>query len=116
SVIKALIAYREPFWRQRGLCGDIVSDSLPFSPVMDACIPNRPEGLLVAFFEGEHGREASRLTSDERREIVVRGLVHCLGDEARDPIAYLDNDWLSERYSGGCYAALGTPGVWSTLG
>lgn len=116
SVIKALVAYREPFWRRRGLSGDVVSDSSEFSPVMDACLPGRAEGLLVGFFEGAHARAASMLTRDERKTVAVRCLVRTLGTQAADPIDYVDHDWTSERYSGGCYAALGTPGMWTTLG
>lgn len=116
SVIKALVAYREPFWRQQGLSGDIVSDTAAFSPVMDACLPGRPEGLLVGFFEGAHGRIASTLSREERKDVAVRCLVESLGSSAAKPIDYVDHDWTSERYSGGCYAALGTPGMWTTLG
>lgn len=116
SVVKALVAYSHPFWRQHGLSGDVVSTSLPFSPVMDACLPGRTEGMLVGFFEGDHGRLVSGMTAEERRAAVVRSLTDVFGDEARNPIAYVENDWLAERWSGGCYAALATPGVWTSLG
>ena len=116
SVVKALIAYRTPFWRAMGLSGDVVSDEGAFSPVMDACLPGRPEGILVGFFEGEHGRAASRMTQQQRRRAAVRCLVEYFGPEAADPIDYVDHDWLAERWSGGCYAALGTPGFWTSLG
>jgi monoamine oxidase len=116
SVIKFLVAYARPFWREQGLSGDIVSDVLPFSPLMDACLPGRPEGVLVGFFEGEHARKHSTLTETQREQELILGLTSVLGDDARHPIAYVENDWLAERWSGGCYAALGTPGVWTTLG
>lgn len=116
SVIKALIAYPEPFWRKQGLSGDIVSDVLPFSPLMDACLPGRPEGLLVAFFEGEHARNVASQTPEQRQAELTRGLVEILGEQARHPIGYVENDWLGEEWSGGCYAALGTLGLWTSLG
>lgn len=116
SVVKALIAYRTPFWRASGLSGDVVSDAGAFSPVMDACLPDRTEGLLVGFFEGEHGRAASGRTQEERKGAAVKCLVEYFGPKAAEPIDYADNDWTAERWSGGCYAALGTPGFWTSFG
>jgi monoamine oxidase len=33
---------------------------------------------------------------------VLDGLAQCFGDEARHPIAYLEQDWLREPYIAGC--------------
>jgi monoamine oxidase len=42
--------------------------------------------------------------------------VRMLGAKAMHPIDYVENDWTTERWSKGCYAAFAPPGVWTQFG
>lgn len=38
------------------------------------------------------------------------------GEQAAEPVEYLEQDWTAEEWSGGCYGGRFTPGVWTQLG
>lgn len=116
SVIKVLVAYPRPFWRERGFSGEAISDTGPLSPVMDAGIPGRNEGVLVGFLEAAHAQPLLALGEAERRSVVVACLTRYFGPEAATPVGYAEHDWTGDPWSRGCYAALATPGVWTQLG
>ena len=116
SVIKILVAYPRPFWREAGFSGEAVSDRLPFSPVFDAGLPGRSEGLLVGFIEGDHARRYGVLDPAKRRQAVVDSLVHYFGPAAREPLDYVEKDWCVDPWSRGCYVGLAQPGVLTAAG
>lgn len=115
SVIKCLVAYARPFWREQGLSGEFVSDSAPFSPVFDHSPPDGSCGILVGFFDGP---EALRWSGnpDGRRRAVIESLVAAFGPEAAEPVDYIDHDWIADPWSEGCYVGLPAPGVLTELG
>jgi len=116
SVIKCVAAYRRAFWRDDGWSGATVSDEPPIHVTFDASPANGTPGMLLAFIEGEQARRLGRYTVAERRRIVLNALVRSFGGEARYPVEYVDRAWSNEAYSGGCYAAVFPPGVWTTVG
>lgn len=115
SVIKCLVAYETPFWRARGLTGEFVSDTAPFSPVFDASPADGSCGFLVGFFVGP---EAVRWSGDPegRRRAVIDALVAAFGPEAAHPVDYVDHDWIADPWSEGCYVGLPAPGALTELG
>ncbi|BAH48700.1 flavin monoamine oxidase family protein [Rhodococcus opacus] len=116
SVIKIQIAYPRPFWRESGFNGfafnldDELSVTLDNSPTDGSC------GVLVGFFEGPHARSAARRTPAERRAAVVATLVKLFGPDAGEPIDYLEQDWMAEEYTRGCYGGRLGAGVWTQYG
>lgn len=115
SVIKCLVAYARPFWRARGLSGEFVSDSAPFSPVFDASPADASLGILVGFIDGP---EAVRWSGqpEARRRAVLDSLVAAFGPEAAHPLDYTDYDWIADPWSAGCYLGLPEPGALTELG
>lgn len=115
SVIKCLVAYERPFWRDQGLSGEFVSDSAPFSPVFDHSPADGRCGILVGFFDGP---EAVRWSGnpDGRRRAVIESLVAAFGPRAAMPLDYVDHDWISDPWSEGCYVGLPAPGALTGLG
>lgn len=115
SALKVVAAYERPFWRERGLSGEAISDRGPLRLVMDDSSHDGSQHALVGFFLGE---TAARFTGRpaERRAAALDSFARFFGDEARDPIAYVDQDWIAEPFSRGCYAGTFGPGVWTTLG
>ena len=116
AVIKCLAVYERPFWRDRGLAGEVASDASPLSPVFDASPPDDSRGVLAGFFEGDAARERSGRSAGERQATVVQELVRYFGAEAGEPIDYADADWPAEKWSGGGYAGIAGPGVLTRCG
>jgi monoamine oxidase len=116
SVIKLYAVYDEPFWRSDGLTGQAASDEGPIKVTFDNSPPEGTPGVLMGFMEANDGRQASRLTLDERRQAAVACFVRYFGPRAAQPIEYLERDWTAEEFSRGCYGAHFTPGVWGDFG
>lgn len=115
SALKVVAAYERPFWRERGLSGEAVSDRGPLRLVLDDSSHDGSQHALVGFFLGE---TAARFTGrpGERREAALATLARLFGPEARSPTAYVDQDWVAEPFSRGCYVGNFGPGVWTRLG
>lgn len=116
SSIKFWILYKSPFWRRMGLNGTILRDDVPTTPVMDVSPPGQDHGLLVGFFDGKHAIQHADLSVKDRRAIVLRMLAEHFGPEALEPLDYVDHDWTSEEWSGGCYGAYAPPGIYARYG
>ncbi|HEX4871692.1 MAG TPA: NAD(P)/FAD-dependent oxidoreductase [Nevskiaceae bacterium] len=115
SVIKCLVAYERPFWREQGLSGEFVCPQAVFSPVFDVSPPDGGHGALVGFIDGPL---AWRWSGDAgaRRRAVIESLVAAFGAQAAEPIDYQDHDWIGDPWSRGCYVGLPAPGTLSRLG
>jgi monoamine oxidase len=116
SVIKCMAVYDEPFWRSEGLTGQMTDVAGPAQLTFDNSPPSGSPGVLLAFVEGEHARELSHSSAEERQKLVVECLERCFGHEAGRPSEFLQLDWSAERYSGGCYGAHLPPGVLTAYG
>lgn len=116
SVIKYWVAYKEPFWRRRGLNGDVTSDRPPTDGFYDCSPPDASMGLLVGFISARSALELTGRPMEERRGLVVGRIAELLGAEGADPTDYVDNDWPSEPWTRGCYGANMGPGVLTSLG
>lgn len=116
SVIKALVAYERPFWREDGWSGEAISDQLPFGPIADATPPGSRHGFLVGFFAGDAGRALAGASEETRRDAAVQSLQRCFGARAATPIGYVDKDWMSEPWSLGGYAGITAPGTLTAFG
>jgi monoamine oxidase len=116
SVIKYWVAYKEPFWRRRGLSGDVSSDRPPTDGFYDGSPPDASVGRLVGFIEADSALALTGHPMEERRKLVVARIAELLGPEGADPIDYVDNDWPAEAWTRGCYGAFMGPGTLTTLG
>lgn len=116
AVIKCIAAYDRPFWREAGLSGQAIGDEGPMKTVFDASPEDARPALLMGFFEGAEARRLSEVDAEERRRVALETFARYFGREAHSPVDYVDRAWTKERYSGGCYAALFPPGVWTRFG
>ncbi|WP_431823761.1 flavin monoamine oxidase family protein [Burkholderia sp. F1] len=116
SVIKVHVAYRAPFWRRRGLNGAVVSTDRHFGLVFDQSPDDESLGVLVGLIEGNHAMALSAAGKEARREQVISDLVHYFGDDARQPLDYVDHDWTADEWAQGGYAAHMPPGVLTSFG
>jgi len=115
-VIKVMVAYDRPWWRDKGMAGQATSADGPIGVVFDNSVPGSDVGILVGFFEGEHGAVWGRRTPVARRQAFVDCLVRWFGPEAAKPVDYVERDWAAEEWTRGCYGAHFPPGVWTQYG
>jgi monoamine oxidase len=116
TVVKVHAVYDEPFWRRRGLNGQVVSDRGPVKVVFDNSPPAGTPGILMGFFEGGEARAWLRATADDRRRAFSAALAGWFGEAAARPREYLERDWNAEEFTRGCYGAHFAPGVWTSYG
>ena len=116
ACIKCVAQYETPFWREQGLAGQAVAPQLDVRVTFDNTEAGKRAGLLLGFIEGDQARLWAARDTDDRRAAVLEAFAACYGEQARHPIDYVDQDWTSELWSRGCYAALMGPGVWTGHG
>lgn len=116
SVCKCIVGYDRPFWRDRGISGESISNGRWAKLFFDATPHGSETGALVAFVFSDAAKELGRKPESERRQLIVDDLRRLYGPEASAPTWYVDKDWTSEVFSGGCYTALFAPGQLSELG
>lgn len=114
ATIKCFALYDKPFWRDLGLSGEVISAG-PISVVFDNTGPDG-QACLLAFVTGAPARGWSDRPATERRAIILGALARYFGPQAAEPSDYLEQDWASEPYSGGCPVTVFPPGTLSTLG
>jgi monoamine oxidase len=116
AVIKTFASYPAPFWRERGLNGQAISDRGPAKVTFDVSPPSAEIGILLGFVEGGDARTWQRLSADDRRQQVLDCFVRYFGPDAANPTSYAEKDWTAEEFTRGCYGAHVAPGVWTSYG
>ena len=114
AIIKAIVAYKSPFWRAKGYSGQVATDDDTLGIVMDDAAEGSAP-MLLCFIEGRHAIEMSATGKEARKTRVIASLVKFFGPEAADYIAYEDNDWLLEPFTHG-YVGSMPPGVMTRFG
>ena len=110
-VIKSVLAYPRPFWRDMGFSGQVSSNHSGFGPIFDACQPGQSHGLLVGFFEAGIGEN---LDFHERASAAHDAVERWFQSPKQQLIGYTEHDWTSDPWSGGCYGGIPTPGALSS--
>lgn len=116
AYMKAVAVYDDAWWRDRGLSGLAFADRGPVQMVVDDSPPGGRPGVLVAFVTGAPARELGRLDGSARRAAVLEALGRAVAPEAASPSAYLDLNWLEERWSRGAPVAVMGPGTLTGVG
>ena len=116
SAMKAFFVYDEPFWRDDGLNGQLISDVGPARMSNDTCLPGDDHGVILLFLEGRQARTYGRLPQAQRRAALTEELVRHFGSRAADPEIYIDGEWSDRQWTRGCYNANCGPLVWTDYG
>jgi monoamine oxidase len=112
SVVKCMAIYDRPFWRERGLSGQLASTRGPVSAGFDNSPPDGSPGVLLAFLEGKAARDSVLMGAAARRDGVLAALARAFGPEAAKPEHYVDKAWAEDEWSRGCYGGFMPPGAW----
>ena len=116
SVIKYIIAYDEPFWRNRGYSGEVVTDHGPIGLMFDDSSHDGAQAALVGFTDGGVARDWSERGADARRREVLGQLGRLFGPKAESPTHFVEKNWIEDPWSRGCYVGLMGPGTMTTVG
>lgn len=113
--VKVHLNYPAPVWRERGLSGWSVSTSGPLLSTVDDSPPDESAGVLTGFVTGAAASVFSTLSPAQQRDAALSHTRRLFPDLPA-PEGCTVTDWLGEKYSRGCYAALFGPGDWLRLG
>ncbi|WNG92797.1 FAD-dependent oxidoreductase [Mycobacterium sp. ITM-2016-00318] len=116
AVYKINIVYDEPFWRADGLSGQSAAPGTPAQVTIDACTDAGTPGVLCVIVEGPTARKLCGLDDTQRRKVVLDELADRFGAKARSPVDYIEQNWTTERYSGGGMISHAPPGVLTEFG
>ena len=108
--VKTHLLFDRPAWRDHGLSGWSLNDRGPLMYTVDVSPADGP-GVLTGFATGQRAEEFAALPAP-RRETVVRQQLAAVFPEIPQPREVVVTDWVTSRYSSGCYATLWKPGRW----
>ena len=115
STTKVLGFYDRTHWRERGLSGEAIASRGPFSVVFDNTSHDGKVPCLLGFVVGKHARRWTRLAQDERRNIAAREFARLFSLESSSMVDYLEQDWSTEPWTGGCPVASLPPKALTTF-
>jgi monoamine oxidase len=116
AIFKINIVYDEPFWRSDGLSGQSAAPGSPATITIDASTDGGTPGILCVIVEGPIARHLTALDAAERRRKVLAELVARFGNKAASPVDYIEQNWTTERYSGGGMLSHAPTGVLTEFG
>jgi monoamine oxidase len=116
SVLKCVVTYKRPFWREGGLTGEAISDGHPCRAFFDDCDAGGAHAALVGFVVADTALAFGRLSVERRRAQVLAQAARLFGPQALEATGYIDHDWVADEWSTGCYVGLMAPGVMTRLG
>lgn len=116
QMIKCIIIYKRPFWREMGLSGMFMSDEGPLK-VVDDCSPvDGTHGALLGFTRSSESDKWRDTSQEERCAAVVEQLIRFFGPQAAQPLEYVDRDWGDHLWAGGAYLPNMPTGVMTSSG
>jgi len=111
ATMKCVAVYDKPFWRERGLSGEVACTEGPLTVVFDNSPADGSLGMLLGFVVGKPARELGARPAEERRRAVFGALARFFGPEAGHPIEYVEHDWSTEAWTRGCPTGTMGPGT-----
>jgi monoamine oxidase len=112
STIKCHAVYPTPFWRERGLNGQILSDH-DLNVTYDNSPPSATPGILVGFLEGAAARRWADRSAEDIQRMTLAAFESHFGAQARTPAHFFQANWANEPWSRGCYCGIPMPGTWT---
>jgi len=120
TVMKTMIYYSRPFWRENGLCGSFLiegDDKHPMFLTLDDTKPDGSFAAIVGFILADKCRRLVKFSAEERKNLIANSLAEATGlREFSKPVHYEEKNWMEEQYVGGCYTAMYPPGFFTRYG
>jgi monoamine oxidase len=111
TLMKFEAVYPTPFWRDRGLTGQVVSENGPVKVTFDTTPESGSPGIMMGFIGGHEARVWEDRSAQARRDAVLAQFAHFFGDEALHPREIVEFNWSTEVWNRGCPVAVLGPGT-----
>ena len=112
-LIKHSVIYDRPFWRAKGLNGNVVTDRAPMQLIFDNSPQDGSLGVLTCFLSAA---EVPAMASEsERARLAPLELARYFGTEALTTAGYVEKDWSTDPWNVSCITPL-TPGILTAAG
>jgi monoamine oxidase len=111
SLMKFEAIYATPFWRARGLSGQVVSESGPIKVTFDTSPADGSAGIMMGFIGGHEARVWENRSDQERQAAALQNLATYFGNEALSPSEIVEFNWSAEPWNRGCPVAVLGPGT-----
>lgn len=95
---KFFAVYDKPFWREKGLCGTVISQHGPLSEIHDAS-PNSENSFSLFGFSGLSAQNRASVGDAAFIKQAIAQLVTLFGDEASQPKNIHFQDWSTETFT-----------------
>jgi monoamine oxidase len=116
TLMKFEAIYKTPFWRDKGLTGQTVSELGPVKVTYDVSPERGSPGIMMGFIGGHEARVWDDRPEAKRRAEVLRQFAHFFGDEALNPRSIVEMNWTSEVWTRGCPVSVLGPGTLTDFG
>ncbi|GFU52699.1 amine oxidase [Nephila pilipes] len=120
TVMKIILYYRNPFWKDKGLCGTTFIKGGDEDPMYFSLDDTKPDGshpAIIGFITADKLRKVVDLEPEERKAIITKSLANAMDcPEVLKPIHYEEKNWMEEQYAGGCFTAMLPPGCLTRYG
>lgn len=117
SVIKVLVEYATPFWRDAGLAGEGFAPHALVKEVYDNSPPSGVPGVLCVFLTGPVADAARATDAAARRALVLNGVATFFGARARtEAVSVHECDWSGEEFTRGGYCGTFAVGALTRCG
>lgn len=118
-VIKTVVYYERPFWREMGYSGNLLIEDDDQDFPIETFDDTKSDGTvaaIVGFVLADKTRMVD-LSPEQRRDKICRCYAKVFGTtEALKSVHYEEINWMSEAYSGGCYTGICPPGLLTMYG
>lgn len=114
SVVKAVAAFEQPWWREAGFSGQMGADEGPVRVLFDTSDENGA-GVLTGFFGADDEPLSGRSPGGLRQLAMAQAITAAFGPGPA-MVEYLERDWKAEEFTQGCHGAHFAPGVWTASG
>ncbi|MCH5645087.1 MULTISPECIES: FAD-dependent oxidoreductase [unclassified Gordonia (in: high G+C Gram-positive bacteria)] len=114
AVSKFAALYRRPFWREKGLSGQVYGDGRPIDVTFESYAEDRH--ILMGFISADAMRRLDRAPAHQIVRECIGNFVDYFGPEARDFIDYGIFKWDLEPWSRGGPVAVSSPGTLTRFG
>jgi len=94
---KFVALYDSPFWREKGLSGDAISEIGPMGEMHDASSKNGNAHALFGFLGIPYQTRVQH--ADELKRLCVEQFSRVFGDRSEKPTATFFKDWASDNFT-----------------
>jgi len=115
AVVKTMLVFQKPWWREAGLSGSVMSPASAFGAFVDGSPADDSAGVLIAFSTAAIGQVLAGTSSEQERIMqALRWVEHAHGRPTPPLIAARSVDWTTDPFSLGGYASRRGIGGWTT--